>query len=136
MKKVKFGNTGPDVSRFGLGCMGMSGMYGPSDRAESIATIHAGSALGALLRLEQLILEVAVHPPRALIAEAVNVVIHIAGRGRKRHVETISRVVGFDGEGYRLADALEAPFSELPPVPLAAAAAAPSSIPDQPGELP
>lgn len=101
-----------------------------------IATIHAGSALGALLRLEQLILEVAVNPPRALIAEAVNVVIHIAGRGRKRHVETISRVVGFDGAGYRLADALEAPFPELPPVPLAAAIAAPSSIPDQPGELP
>ena len=45
-----------------------------------IATIHAGSALGALLRLEQLILEVAVNPPRALIAEAVNVVVHIAGR--------------------------------------------------------
>jgi type IV secretion system protein VirB11 len=35
----------------------------------------------------QLILEVAVNPPRALIAEAVNVVIHIAGRGRKRRVE-------------------------------------------------
>lgn len=101
-----------------------------------IATIHAGSALGALLRLEQLILEVAVNPPRALIAEAVNVVIHIAGRGRKRHVETISRVVGFDGAGYRLADALEAPLPELPPVPLAAAAAAPFSIPEQPGELP
>ena len=101
-----------------------------------IATIHAGSALGALLRLEQLILEVAVNPPRALIAEAVNVVIHIAGRGRKRHVETISRVVGFDGAGYRLTDALETPFPELPPVPLAAAAAAPSSTPDQPGELP
>src|SRR3546814_13688860 len=49
-----------------------------------IATIHAGSALGALLRLEQLILDVAVNPPRALIAEAVNVVIHIAGRGRKQ----------------------------------------------------
>jgi len=91
---------------------------------------------GALLRLEQLILEVAVNPPRALIAEAVNVVIHIAGRGRKRHVETISRVVGFDGAGYRLTDALETPFPELPPVPLAAAAAAPSSTPDQPGELP
>ncbi|ONG41447.1 P-type conjugative transfer ATPase TrbB [Alkanindiges hydrocarboniclasticus] len=101
-----------------------------------IATIHAGSALGALLRLEQLILEVAVNPPRALIAEAVNVVIHIAGRGRKRHVETISLVVGFDGSGYRLADALETPLPELPPVPLAAAAAAPSLTTDQPGELP
>ena len=63
---------------------------------------------------------------RALIAEAVNVVIHIAGRGRKRHVETISRVVGFDGAGYRLADALEATLPELPPVPLTAAAATPS----------
>ncbi len=90
-----------------------------------IATIHAGSALGALLRLEQLILEVAVNPPRALIAEAVNVVIHIAGRGRKRRVGSIARVVGFDGVGYRLADALETPFPELPPVPLAANAAAP-----------
>jgi len=81
-----------------------------------IATIHAGSALGALLRLEQLILEVAVNPPRALIAEAVNVVIHIAGRGRKRRIESIARVVGFDGVGYHLADALEAPFPELSPV--------------------
>lgn len=75
-----------------------------------IATIHAGSALGALLRLEQLILEVAVNPPRALIAEAVNVVVFIVGRGRKRRIETIARVAGFDDTGYRLVDALEAPF--------------------------
>ncbi|STU23969.1 VirB11 [Klebsiella pneumoniae] len=94
-----------------------------------IATIHAGSALGALLRLEQLILEVAVNPPRALIAEAVNVVIHIAGRGRKRRIESIARVVGFDGVGYQLADALETPFPELPPLPNAAPAAATSSSP-------
>ena len=79
-----------------------------------IATIHASSALGALLRMEQLILEVAVNPPRALIAEAVNVVVYIAGRGRKRRIETIARVVGFDGAGYRLADALETSFPELP----------------------
>ena len=57
----------------------------------------------------------AVNPPRALIAEAVNVVIHIAGRGRKRRIESIARVVGFDGVGYQLADALEAPFPELLP---------------------
>jgi type IV secretion system protein VirB11 len=61
---------------------------------------------------------VAVNPPRALIAEAVNVVIHIAGRGRKRRIESIARVVGFDGVGYRLADALETPFPELPPFPM------------------
>ncbi|MBB5214411.1 P-type conjugative transfer ATPase TrbB [Parapusillimonas granuli] len=80
-----------------------------------IATIHAGSAVGALLRLEQLILEVAVNPPRALIAEAVNVVIYIAGRGRKRRIESIARVAGFDGTGYQLVDALETPFPESAP---------------------
>lgn len=109
-----------------------------------IATIHAGSALGALLRLEQLILEVAVNPPRALIAEAVNVVIHIGGRGRKRRIEGIARVVGFDGVGYRLADweadAIDAPFPELLPIPDAAPTAATSSSPflslNPSGELP
>ena len=97
-----------------------------------IATIHAGSALGALLRLEQLILEVAVNPPRALIAEAVNVVIHIAGRGRKRRVESIARLNGFDGTGYRLADALETPLPEL--LPLSSDLSSLSLNP--PGELP
>ncbi len=37
----KLGNTGPEVATIGLGCMGMSGTYGPADEAESIATIHA-----------------------------------------------------------------------------------------------
>lgn len=67
-----------------------------------IATIHAGSAQGALLRLEQLILEVALTPPRALIAEAVNVIVFIAGRGRARQVRDIARVIGFDADGYEL----------------------------------
>ncbi len=39
-KNRQLGATGPEVSTFGLGCMGMSGMYGPTDEAESIATIH------------------------------------------------------------------------------------------------
>ncbi len=37
----QLGASGPEVSRVGLGCMGMSGMYGEADEAESIATIHA-----------------------------------------------------------------------------------------------
>ena len=37
------------VSALGLGCMGMSGMYGPSDRPESIATIHAALDAGITL---------------------------------------------------------------------------------------
>ncbi len=74
-----------------------------------IATVHAGSAEGALFRLEQLILEVAVTPPRALIAEAVNVIIYIAGRGRARRIQDIARVVGYDDRGYRLTAAALTP---------------------------
>ncbi|WFU49082.1 aldo/keto reductase [Sinorhizobium terangae] len=49
MQKVSLGESGPEVSVIGLGCMGMSGMYGPSDRAESIATIHAALDAGVTL---------------------------------------------------------------------------------------
>ena len=40
------GAGGPPVSALALGCMGMSGMYGPSDEAESISTIHAAIDAG------------------------------------------------------------------------------------------
>jgi aryl-alcohol dehydrogenase-like predicted oxidoreductase len=49
MDYVSLGKTGPSVSALGLGCMGMSGMYGPADRAESIATIHAALEAGITL---------------------------------------------------------------------------------------
>lgn len=67
-----------------------------------VATVHAGSALGALHRLEQLIQEAVVTVPRALIAEAVNVVVFIAGRGAERRVREIARVTGLTADGYRL----------------------------------
>ena len=43
------GTTGPEVYALGLGCMGMSDFYGPADRAESIATIHAAVDAGVTL---------------------------------------------------------------------------------------
>jgi aryl-alcohol dehydrogenase-like predicted oxidoreductase len=45
----KLGSAGPLVSSLALGCMGMSGMYGPSDEAESVATIHAAIDAGITL---------------------------------------------------------------------------------------
>ena len=43
------GKNGPAVSAIGLGCMGMSGLYGPADRTESITTIHAALDAGITL---------------------------------------------------------------------------------------
>jgi aryl-alcohol dehydrogenase-like predicted oxidoreductase len=46
MQTRKLGVTGPSASALGLGCMGMSDLYGPADRAAGIATIHAALAAG------------------------------------------------------------------------------------------
>src|SRR5260221_14105987 len=49
MQHRRLGKNGRFVSALGLGCMGMSGMYGPADRRESIATIHAALDAGITL---------------------------------------------------------------------------------------
>ena len=49
LQRRTLGTTGPQVSALGLGCMGMSDFYGPADRAESIATIHAALDAGVTL---------------------------------------------------------------------------------------
>ncbi len=49
MQHRQLGAAGPRVSSLGLGCMGMSGMYGPADRTESIATVHAALDAGITL---------------------------------------------------------------------------------------
>ncbi|HKQ10259.1 MAG TPA: P-type conjugative transfer ATPase TrbB [Rhizomicrobium sp.] len=68
-----------------------------------IATVHANSAESALYRLEQLIQEVVTTVPRRLIAEAINTIVFISGRGIARRIETISRLDGLDADGnYRL----------------------------------
>ncbi len=64
-----------------------------------IATVHANSAVSALYRLEQLVQESVVTIPRRLIAEAIDMIVFIAGRGLARRVETIARVAGLDPDG-------------------------------------
>lgn len=49
MNARTLGTTGPTVSAIGLGCMGMSDLYGPTDEAESIATVHAALDAGITL---------------------------------------------------------------------------------------
>ncbi|HAT30862.1 MAG TPA: aldo/keto reductase [Janthinobacterium sp.] len=49
MQQRQLGRTGPHVSAIGLGLMGMSDLYGPADRGESIATIHAALEAGVTL---------------------------------------------------------------------------------------
>src|SRR5580698_11636589 len=49
MDTRKLGKTGPVVGALGLGCMGMSDVYGPADRSESIATLHAALDAGITL---------------------------------------------------------------------------------------
>lgn len=49
METKPLGRTGPRVAAIGLGCMGMSDLYGPADEAENIATIHAALDAGITL---------------------------------------------------------------------------------------
>ena len=49
MERTTLGRGGPGVSRAGLGLMGMSGIYGPADEDESVATIRAALDAGITL---------------------------------------------------------------------------------------
>lgn len=64
-----------------------------------VGTLHAGSALGALLRLEQLIQEAVVTVPRGLIAETIDVIAALAGRGRQRRLIDLVRLEGQAPDG-------------------------------------
>jgi type IV secretion system protein VirB11 len=68
-----------------------------------LTTLHANSARAGLYRLEQLIQEAVVTVPRRLIAEAIDVVVFVQGRGAGRRVETVAALDGLTGDGdYRL----------------------------------
>jgi type IV secretion system protein TrbB len=70
-----------------------------------IATLHANSAKAALYRLEQLIQEAVVTIPRRLIAEAVDLIVFIQGRGAARCIETVAELNGLDCDGdYAIAE--------------------------------
>ncbi len=64
-----------------------------------VATVHANSARAALYRIEQLIQEAVVTVPRRLIAEAIDLVVFIEGRGSARRVSTIGEMQGLDAQG-------------------------------------
>jgi P-type conjugative transfer ATPase TrbB len=64
-----------------------------------IGTIHAGSALGALRRMEQLIQEAVVTVPRALIAETIQFIAVLTGRGSDRRLAELACVDGLGSDG-------------------------------------
>jgi aryl-alcohol dehydrogenase-like predicted oxidoreductase len=98
MDMRKLGKTGPEVSAMGLGAMGMSGMYGPADRSESLATVHA--ALDAGINLIDTGDFYGMGHNEMLLAEALN------GVARDRYVLSVKfgaqrgpdgAFLGFDG---------------------------------------
>ncbi|MBR0900088.1 P-type conjugative transfer ATPase TrbB [Bradyrhizobium tropiciagri] len=64
-----------------------------------IATVHANSARAALYRIEQLIQEAVATVPRRLIAEAIDLIVFIKGRGPARRIETVAELKGIDPSG-------------------------------------
>ena len=78
-----------------------------------MSTVHANSARGALYRLEQLVQEAVVTVPRRLIAEAVNTIVFIDGRGSARRIIAIDRVDGLTSDGdYALTSLLNRPHPQ------------------------
>jgi len=68
-----------------------------------VGTIHAGTALGALRRLEQLIQEAVVTVPRALIGETIDLIAVLVRDGHGRRLSELARVEGLGPDGdYRL----------------------------------
>ncbi len=81
-----------------------------------IATVHANSASAALTRVEQLVQEAVVTVPRRLIAEAIDLIVFISGRGTQRRIASIARLTGVDPDGgYGLVDIQPADLTQGDP---------------------
>ena len=77
-----------------------------------IATVHANGSSAALGRLESLVQEAVASVPRALIADAIDLIVFLSGRGASRRVTSLARVDGLDPQGgYRLTELLVPPTS-------------------------
>jgi type IV secretion system protein TrbB len=76
-----------------------------------IATVHANSAIAALYRIEQLVQEAVVTVPRRLIAEAIDLIVFMSGRGTSRRIASIARVSALDSDtgAYALGELLATP---------------------------
>ncbi len=75
-----------------------------------IGTIHAGTAIGALRRLDQLIQEAVFTVPRALIAETIDVIAVLSGRGSARRLAELAQITGLGTAGdYVLAPTITSP---------------------------
>lgn len=107
MKQVQLGTNGPLTTRLGLGCMGMSAIYGHADRAESIATIHAALEAGINMIDTGDFYEMGHN--EMLIAEA------LAGRKREQALlsvkfgalrDPVGNFIGFDGRPVAVKTAL------------------------------
>tara|TARA_A100001391_G_scaffold273_2_gene612 strand:+ start:25748 stop:26686 length:939 start_codon:yes stop_codon:yes gene_type:complete len=81
-----------------------------------IGTIHAGTALGALRRMEQLIQEAVVTVPRALLAETIDIVAVLVRDGHGRRLTELARVDGLDSStgDYRLTALSQPSSGDLP----------------------
>ncbi|MBZ0259243.1 MAG: P-type conjugative transfer ATPase TrbB [Hyphomicrobiales bacterium] len=64
-----------------------------------LTTVHANSARGALYRIEQLVQEAVVTVPRRLIAEAIDILVFLEGRGSSRRVTEVVKVEGLEADG-------------------------------------
>ena len=79
-----------------------------------VTTIHANSARAGLYRLEQLVQEAVVTVPRRLIAEAIDLIVFITGRGDARRVAQVAEVVGLTDDDYQLALPIGLPPTDKP----------------------